>query len=344
MVCSRDGGSNQSYPAGGVSVDGDGVHTVSCTAWNQAEGPNGSGATGTRSLAVRIDEAPPSTGFEPQNPGDPTGLVVDTGDSESGVAGGQIEMRPAAGGAWTPLPTQFDGQHLLAHFDDAGLNGPYQFQATACDNVGNCSATSQQLALPLRLASSSNVSFKKIVNPAQPRVVRERVRVGWHWAKIRRHGRLVRVKRGGHFKTIKVCQARHALHEQARSDRSPPLADPAHLQDPQAAPKANSARPVWPQGHDPRAAHDRTGDPARRRPCADHGGAGQRARSLRPAAAATTGADGSWTAILPPGPSRLIEAELRRRRDDPAGERAGESDRARQGEAHEHHPDSAAVG
>ena len=97
MVCNKDGGgADQSYPAGGVKVDGDGVHTVSCAAWNQAEGPTGSGATGTRSLAVRIDEAPPTTQFEPQNPGDPTGLVVDTNDNESGVAGGQIEMRPAS--------------------------------------------------------------------------------------------------------------------------------------------------------------------------------------------------------------------------------------------------------
>jgi hypothetical protein len=204
VVCNHDGKPNQGYTAAGVTVDGDGIHTVTCTAWNQARGPNGSPETGTRSIAVRIDEAPPTAIFEPQNPADPTGLVVDTSDSESGVAGGQIQMRPAAGGPWTPLPTQFDGHHLLAHFNDAGLNGPYDFQAVACDAVGNCSASDENLALPLRLGSSSAVSFHKIVNPAQPRLVRQRVRVGWHWAKKRRHGHVVRVKRGGHFKTIKV--------------------------------------------------------------------------------------------------------------------------------------------
>ena len=308
LVCSRDGGSNQSYPSGGVSVDGDGVHTVSCNVWNQAEGPNGSGATGTRSLAVRIDEAPPSTGFEPQNPGDPTGLVVDTGDSESGVAGGQIEMRPSAGGAWTPLPTQFDGQHLLAHFDDAGLNGPYQFQATACDNVGNCSATGQQLALPLRLASRSNVSFKKIVNPAQPRVVRERVRVGWHWAKVRRHGRLVRVKRGGHFKTIKVVKivkhctikririARRRWRTQ-RSCKIPTL----HLK---RTERVRYGHKVTLHGLLTTAQGiPLVGVPVQIMAAPDNGLA-----AFALAAAATTGPDGRWKASLPPGPSRLIEA------------------------------------
>ena len=345
MNCSTDGAPAHAYPAGGVSVDGNGMHTVSCTAWNQAEAPSGRPATGTRSVTVPIDETPPNTTFEAQNPGDPTGLVVDTGDSESGVAGGQIEMRPATGGAWTALPTQFDGQHLLSRFDDAGLSGPYEFQAVACDNVGNCSATDQQLALPLRLASSSHVSFRKIVNPLQPRVVRQRVRVGWHWANVRRHGRLVRVKRGGHFKTIKVVKVVKHCTDQARPRRPSSLAAEARLQDPEAAPQENGPRPVWPQGHDPRAADHRTRRADRRGSRAGHGRARQSSSPpsprprLRPRAP-----DGSWKAILPPGPSRLIRAVYGGAVHDPAGERVCESDRARQGEAHQHHPEPAAVG
>ena len=49
MNCSTDGAPAHAYPAGGVSVDGNGMHTVSCTAWNQAEAPSGRPATGTRS-------------------------------------------------------------------------------------------------------------------------------------------------------------------------------------------------------------------------------------------------------------------------------------------------------
>ena len=126
--CSVDQGAARLYTAAGVAVDGDGTHTVTCTAWNQAVGPQGQPNSATSSMAVKIDEAPPAVALEPENPADPTQLVADTGDSESGVASGQIEMAPAAGGPWTPLPTQFDGQHILAHVDDAGLSGAYTFR------------------------------------------------------------------------------------------------------------------------------------------------------------------------------------------------------------------------
>ena len=39
MRCSSDGGAASAYPAAGVAVNGDGVHTVSCTAWNRAVDP-----------------------------------------------------------------------------------------------------------------------------------------------------------------------------------------------------------------------------------------------------------------------------------------------------------------
>ena len=95
MNCSVDSGAPQSYPAGGLAVNGDGVRTVSCTAWNNAVDPQGDHNSGTSSVTVHIDEAPPAMSLEPVNPNDPTGVVVDTSDSESGVAGGSIEMAPA---------------------------------------------------------------------------------------------------------------------------------------------------------------------------------------------------------------------------------------------------------
>ena len=150
MNCSIDDASAKSYPAAGLAVDGDGIHSVSCVAWNRAVGPQGQANTGGNSMTIHIDESPPSLSFQPQNPGDPTSLVVDTSDGESGVAGGSVEMAPAGTSDWTPLPASFDGSHLLAHFDDAGLSGPYFFRATSCDNVGNCASTMRQLSLPLR--------------------------------------------------------------------------------------------------------------------------------------------------------------------------------------------------
>ena len=170
MTCATDGGTSTSYPPKGLTVNGNGIHTVSCTAWNNAVDPQGQPNTGTSTLTIDIDEGPPSLAFEPQNPTNPTALTVDTSDPESGVAGGSIEMAPAGTNNWTTLPTTFDGSHLVTSFDDAGHSGPYTFKVTSCDNVGNCASTSKQLTLPLRAAPDSEVSLTKIVKCRTRRV------------------------------------------------------------------------------------------------------------------------------------------------------------------------------
>ena len=100
------------------------------------------------------------------NPNDPTGVVVDTSDSESGVAGGSIEMAPAGTGSWTALPTTFTGSQLLAHFDDVGLRGAYTFSVRSCDNVGNCASTARTVMLPVRTEAVSEVSLEQLPGDA----------------------------------------------------------------------------------------------------------------------------------------------------------------------------------
>jgi hypothetical protein len=219
MNCSTDGATAKTYPAHGITVNGDGVHTVSCTAWDNAIDPQGSPATGTGSLAVHIDEAPPSMSFEPQNPNDPTHVTIDTADAESGVAGGTIQMAPPGSSSWTSLPTAFDGQHLLADVNDAGLSGSYTLRATSCDNVGNCGSTDENLRLPLRLGASSDVSFTKIQAPAV--TVRKRVRVGSHVRRVKRHHKLISVRTGGHYITVRIVIRRNAVcaHKWIRTGR-----------------------------------------------------------------------------------------------------------------------------
>ena len=71
LSCEVNGAAAQSYPAGGLTVDGDGVRTVSCTAWNNAVDPQGNHNSGTSSVTVHIDEAPPigePGAREPQRP------------------------------------------------------------------------------------------------------------------------------------------------------------------------------------------------------------------------------------------------------------------------------------
>ncbi len=165
MSCGVNSAAAQSYPAGGLTVNGDGVKTVSCTAWNNAVDPQGSHNVGTSSMTVHIDEAPPVLSLEPANPNDPTGVVADASDSESGVAGGSIDMAPAGTSSWTALPTTFTGSQLVAHFDDNGLHGLYAFQVRSCDNVGNCASTSRNVMLPVRTQAVSEVSLGQL--PAQ---------------------------------------------------------------------------------------------------------------------------------------------------------------------------------
>ena len=290
MNCRTDNSAAKSYPASGLAVDGDGIHTVSCTAWNKAVDPQGQPNSSTASVAVHIDEAAPLLHFESQNPRDPTGLVIDASDSESGVAGGTIEMAPAGTSNWTSLPATFNGSHLAAHFDDAGRSGPYSFRATACDNVGNCASTSQQLALPLRIASDSQVSLTKIVNPLKRRTV------------------FVRVKRNGHYKRIKVvkyveqCTTKRVRTGPRRGRakricRPPKVRTTTSLNVPYG--KSVTVHGLYTTG---------TGSPLPGQPVEIFAAPNNNTNAFGQVATATTAANGSWSATIPPGPSRIIRA------------------------------------
>ena len=285
MSCSTDDKGTEAYPASGVTVDGDGVHTVSCTAWNNAVDPQGQPNSTTSSIQVHIDETPPTIQFEPQNPRDPTGLVVDATDDESGVASGSIEMAPAGTNDWTALSTTLNGARLATHFDDADRTGPYIFKATSCDNVGNCASATEQLTLPLRTASDSQVSLTSIVSPRH-HVVTERVLVGWHWVTISRDGRLVRIKAGGHFKTIKVLVVTGRKQRATTSLRVPY----GHSVTIHGVYTTSQGAPLAGQPVNLLAAPD------------------NHTNAFTPLTTVTTARDGSWTAIVPPGPSRVIRA------------------------------------
>lgn len=164
--CSTNSGTGYAYPSSGVTLDGTGVWKVSCSSWNNALDVSGQPAISTQTVSVHIDETPPSISFEPPNRADPQAVVVDTSDGQSGVAGGQVELRPAAGGNWESLATQFDGAHLRARFDDATLApGPWTVRATSCDNAGNCASTQETLSLPVRVGSVSSAEFEQVRHP-----------------------------------------------------------------------------------------------------------------------------------------------------------------------------------
>ena len=308
MNCATDHGSAKAYPAAGLSIDGDGVHTVTCTAWNNAVDPQGQHNTGTSSMSVHIDEAPPSLTFEPQDPQNPTGLVVNTSDGESGISGGSLQIAPTGTSAWANLPTSFDGAHLLAHFDDAGLHGPYDFRAVSCDNVGNCATTTERLTLPLRIASDQQVSLTKIVNPIRREVVVKRVRVGWHWVTIRRGNHEVRVKRGGHLKTVKVVKYIEPCTT-TRVKTGPHTWRVQRHCAPHQVHVTTTLRVPYGRSVTIHGLYTTSqGVPIPDQPVRILAAPNNGLTAFSQIATTATARDGSWTASVPPGPSRIIRA------------------------------------
>jgi len=309
LTCSVDGAAAKAYTSAGVSVNGNGKHTITCVAANQAIDPQGAHNSGSATITVDIDEQSPSLSIAPQDPNNPAQVVVNTSDSESKVASGQIEIAPQGTTNWTQIPTTFasNGQ-LIATIPDAGLSGPYSIQATACSQVGNCGSTSEMLKMPLRVAASSDVSFSTIVDPLVAKRVKERVRVGWHYVAVLRHGQAVKVKRGGHWKTItvikmvercthkrvKVGKHRWKLSQTCKAPRVA-LRGTEHVQ---------FGKPVTING----LLLSSQGVPLANTPVsimtAPNNGMGQ----FTQAATVTSNAAGAWSATLPAGPSRVIQA------------------------------------
>ncbi|MGA2929752.1 MAG: hypothetical protein ABSG43_27955 [Solirubrobacteraceae bacterium] len=305
--CSVDGEAPQTYPAGGVIVNGDGVHTITCTASNNAVDPDGNHNSSSSSVTVRIDEAPPALSFEPQNPNDPAGLVADASDQESGVAGGTLEIAPANSNSWTALPTTFGGGQLVAHFDDAGLHGPYVFKATSCDNVSNCASITKTLMVPVRMAATSSVSVQAgnrqcasepsstPAPAALPTAPRTSGGVGLAKAVLRPHAHNARTAHQPRAREPRAVARLTTFHAGACSTVVPTLASDASVA---------YGEPVTVHG----VLIGSAGLPLADQPVnvltAPDNGSGAFAQ----AASVTTAADGSWSATLPAGSSRIIQA------------------------------------
>ena len=166
QTCSIDSGPSFAYPTGGFAVDGDGTHSVACTAANNAVDPQGAHNTGIATQTVAIDEAAPQLAFAPVNPGNPDQITVNTSDDESGVASASLTVQGPHAAAPTAVASTLSGGQLTADFNDGGKNGTYTFVATSCDQVGNCASTSEALHFPIRLGTRELMSFQRIVVPA----------------------------------------------------------------------------------------------------------------------------------------------------------------------------------
>ena len=280
MNCSIDGAKAATYTSAGVSVDGSGVHTVSCTAWNNAVDPQGTPNTGTASTTIHIDETPPSLAFEPLDPSDPTQLVVDTSDGLSGVAGGSIAMAPAGTQNWTSLPTTLDGHHLLASIDDAGLSGPLRvpgellrWRGQLRDDQSDADAAGASARPRQRELCQGRVAGEGRTGTGARRLALEARAAPWP-AATRPRRRALPHGAPGH-------PNQRNLRDPAREDRSASLARTAGLPHPAPATGHPPPGPLRPRRHRPRAFDLQPGSTAGRRAHADPDRTQQRAESVR---------------------------------------------------------------
>ncbi len=280
----------------------------------------GAGAylSGTSSSSVNIDNDPVSVSLSgptdvPSTAG--TQYITATGAAgPSGVSGLGCSL-DGAPSQWYPgssvqIPVAGVGVHQLTCYS----------ANNARDASGNVATSApQSWTLSIRQPTVSGIGFSELVDPMLCRAVRESVTVPAHWLLVRRDHKVVRVRRGASRKLVRVtrCHARVVRRRivvwatvtrrgkkvRVKRNKTIRVVELPHV-------VTRSSESV---GHGNRTTvsgwlglPDGTalGGQAVQVLSAPDNGLGQ----FTLAAVATTAANGSWTAQLPPGPSRLVEA------------------------------------
>jgi hypothetical protein len=229
------------------------------------------------------------------------------GGSPSGIYGLECAVDGAPAhwypGANAQVPVGGFGQHSVKC--SAANN--------AIDPAGNHGwSTWTGWAISIREPTVAGISFgTHLLDALRCRRVRERVKVPARWVTVRRHGKLVTVKRRSHTKVVKVMRChprvvrvrvRVRIHGRWhwRWDRQVRL--PHTVQ--RSTWRARFGAPTTVVGWLGTSNGNALGGQAVRVLIAPDNGS----NTFTQAAVANTSADGSWTAKLPAGPSRLVEA------------------------------------
>ena len=245
--------------------------------------------------------------------------MIDTATASQGWRAGRSRWPPLGRTTGPACRRRSTGRTSLARFDDAGLTGSYAFQATACDNVGNCATSSERLPLPLRLASDSQVSLTQIVDPLRRRTVVE--------------GQARRPSRDDQGRQARrECNTETCLEPRARLAGRANLQGAAHPRD------EDAERALWAAGHPPRSVHHRGGCAPAGRARQDPRCAGQPFGSVRPNRRRDDGRQRELERDGPPGALANHPRGHRRHRHDPALQRSGDHDRPREDPARARRP------
>lgn len=290
----------------------DGANSLHIGGWDAA------GETVDDSKIVYVDNQQPTVSLSgpsdaPSSAG--TQYVTATASAgPSGVAG--ISCAVDGGPAqWYP--------DVTAQVPVGGI-GPHVAQCYSVNNAVDANgdpATSplQTFSLSIRQPTVAGISFSRIVDGLRCHRVRERVSIPARWVTVHRDHRRVRVRKRTHTELMKVvkCHARTVRRRQTVYVRVRRRGKRVRVRQhqtvsvivPPRAVTSTTLRVPYGQaatvngwlGTDALTALG--GEPVTVMTAPDNG-LGQ----FAPATTAVTGADGSWSALLPAGPSRLVEA------------------------------------
>jgi hypothetical protein len=119
---------------------------------------------------LKLDGEAPSAVFSPQNPADPTRVVIQASDGVSGIGSGTVELKPQASQTWTTIPAVLVGGRLVATLPDETLSdGVYDLRGHAVDLAGN-ERTTTTLANGAAVSVSLPVRAKTHLTGGRPQV------------------------------------------------------------------------------------------------------------------------------------------------------------------------------
>ena len=202
--------------------------------------------------------------------------------------------------------------------------GVHSIQCTASNRSYNpwgqvAVSTPATWSLDIAQPTVSGVSFSNIIHGLKCKPVRERVRVAARWVAVRRHGKLVKVHRRAHTKVVKAVRCHPRI---VRRKVTVVLREKKHgrtvlvkrkkvervVMPPQVVSQPNKrvafGKGATVSGFLGMGSGTALGGRTVAVLTAPNNGLGQ----WTLAAVVTTNADGGWSATLPAGPSRLVEA------------------------------------
>jgi hypothetical protein len=276
------------------------------------------GVPGSVSKTVYIDNSQPTVSFSGPTDAPTTAgtqyVTATAGGSPSGIEGLSCSLDGAPNqwfaGSSARIAVSGIGDHTIRC---AAANN-------AIDGAGNHGWSSwASWSLSIRQPTMSAVGFARLVDPELCHRVRERVKVPAHWVSVRRHHKLVRVRKRAHTKDITTtrCHARvvrrritvwktvvrHGKPVRVKRHKMIRVVEFPHVVY-HSSKRIGHGRSTTVSGWLGLPDGTALAGQAVHVLTAPDNGLGQFSQAV----AAVTSANGTWAATLPPGPSRLVEA------------------------------------